>query len=252
MLLPSAFTATAAQCVTNSSPPHPSPAPSLLQTAAFVLYVFSEWFSLEYVTTFVIVVLLLSADFWMVKNVSGRLLVGLRWWNRINAENGESEWIYESAPASHTVSTLDKNIFWGALYAAPLAWGACGVAAFLTLSWDWLLVHATATALTGANLLGYTRCSSEAKKRIESSMAAAGALHGALSIPGIASALPILGWLGGMGGAGGAPGGAGMAGGNGDFNGGRAGGGSVPRSVTDADAVSDPFGVGSNGGKVTI
>jgi len=189
----------------------------------------------------------------MVKNVSGRLLVGLRWWNRINSDNGESEWIYESAPSSHTVSPLDKNIFWGALYAAPLAWGACGIAAFLTFSWDWLLVHATATALTGANLLGYTRCSSEAKKRIESSMAAAGALHGALSIPGIQSALPILGWLGGMSGAG--EGGgvtpAGSTADGGGFSGG-AGGGGGPRTLTDAEAVSDPFGVGSSGAKVTI
>ena len=123
---------------------------------------FSEWFSLEYVTTFVAVVLLLSADFWTVKNVSGRLLVGLRWWNRINADTGETEWHYESAPAAAQVSSLDKNIFWGALYAAPLMWGACGLAAFFTLSFDWLLVHAVATALTGANLLGYTPCSAPA------------------------------------------------------------------------------------------
>ncbi len=28
-------------------------------------------------------VLLLAFDFWTVKNVSGRLLVGLRWWNEV-------------------------------------------------------------------------------------------------------------------------------------------------------------------------
>eukprot|EP01050_Picozoa_sp_SAG11_P010429 SAG11_NODE_1041_length_6056_cov_5.902468_6_plen_102_part_00 len=31
----------------------------------------------------VLCILLLAMDFWTVKNVSGRLLVGLRWWNEI-------------------------------------------------------------------------------------------------------------------------------------------------------------------------
>jgi len=33
------------------------------------------------VMTFICVLLLSSFDFWTVKNVTGRLLVGLRWWN---------------------------------------------------------------------------------------------------------------------------------------------------------------------------
>ena len=41
------------------------------------------------------VVLLLAADFWTVKNVTGRLLVGLRWWNKVN-EDGSTEWVFES------------------------------------------------------------------------------------------------------------------------------------------------------------
>ena len=40
-------------------------------------------------------VLLLAFDFWTVKNVSGRLMVGLRWWNKIE-EDGTSTWMFES------------------------------------------------------------------------------------------------------------------------------------------------------------
>ncbi len=213
---------------------------------AFALYVFSEWFSLEYVTTFVMVVLLLSADFWTVKNVSGRLLVGLRWWNRVSAETGETEWIYESAPGAHDVPALDKRIFWGALYAAPGLWAACGVAAFVTLSWDWLLVHAVAVAITGANLLGYTRCSGEARRRLQSSIDAAGALHGALRLPGVQSALPMLGgamasFLGSVGAAAAASGGGAAAGGAE-----ASAAASQPRGAqSDFDAVADPFATGS-------
>lgn len=53
------------------------------------------WFSDSFITAFVFVVLLLSADFWTVKNITGRLLVGLRWWNYVDDE-GASHWVFES------------------------------------------------------------------------------------------------------------------------------------------------------------
>src|SRR5271169_1805961 len=59
---------------------------------------------------FVIIVLLLAFDFWTVKNVSGRLLCGLRWWNETGPD-GESVWVFESAdvppsPSPQTQLTL--------------------------------------------------------------------------------------------------------------------------------------------------
>jgi hypothetical protein len=33
------------------------------------------------VLTFIFTVILGSLDFWVVKNISGRILVGLRWWS---------------------------------------------------------------------------------------------------------------------------------------------------------------------------
>ena len=52
-------------------------------------YILSALFVNNFVIIFVITVLLAALDFWVVKNVSGRILVGLRWWNEINDE-GES------------------------------------------------------------------------------------------------------------------------------------------------------------------
>jgi len=34
-------------------------------------------------------------DFWTVKNITGRLMVGLRWWNYVD-DDGKSHWIFES------------------------------------------------------------------------------------------------------------------------------------------------------------
>jgi hypothetical protein len=41
---------------------------------------------------FVVCVLLFAFDFWTVKNVTGRILVGLRWWNEVKPD-GTEEWV---------------------------------------------------------------------------------------------------------------------------------------------------------------
>lgn len=88
---------------------------------AFFLYVFGGWISVDYVTSFVLSVLLLAFDFWTVKNVTGRLLVGLRWWVHVNPEDGSNQWHFESN-ANVQVPSLDYRIFWWALYGAPFLW----------------------------------------------------------------------------------------------------------------------------------
>lgn len=58
-------------------------------------YILSALFVNNFVIIFVVTVFLSALDFWVVKNVSGRILVGLRWWNEIN-DLGESVWKFES------------------------------------------------------------------------------------------------------------------------------------------------------------
>ena len=61
--------------------------------AAFLIM---SWFITNDAITMLIVLLLGAMDFWYTKNISGRILVGLRWWNVINPQTGEEKWIYES------------------------------------------------------------------------------------------------------------------------------------------------------------
>ena len=42
------------------------------------VYLLCGWFSDSFIGSFVLIILLLSLDFWTVKNVSGRILAGLR------------------------------------------------------------------------------------------------------------------------------------------------------------------------------
>ena len=44
--------------------------------------------------------LLLAADFYYLKNIAGRRLVGLRWWNEVDTSTGDSHWVFESQDRS--------------------------------------------------------------------------------------------------------------------------------------------------------
>ncbi|XP_040856758.1 Golgi apparatus membrane protein TVP23 homolog B isoform X3 [Ochotona curzoniae] len=68
------------------------------RVSAIVVYLLCELLSSSFIACMVTIILLLSCDFWAVKNVTGRLMVGLRWWNHID-EDGKSHWVFESRKA---------------------------------------------------------------------------------------------------------------------------------------------------------
>ena len=114
---------------------------------------------------FIFVVILNSLDFWFVKNVSGRILVGLRWWNEVK-EDGTEVWRFES---SHEVKarSIDTTIFWMSLYIAPLFWGIFIVLELIGLKIMWFLACLIAFILTFSNTFGYYKCSGEQKNKIK-------------------------------------------------------------------------------------
>lgn len=104
---------------------------SLVQAAAVLVYIFCGIFSSSFIVNFVVIVLLLTLDFWTVrsavclpvepmkarlqlhlvlqtKNVSGRLLVGLRWWNETTDEG--SNWRFETLEEVICVSLLSCQL----------------------------------------------------------------------------------------------------------------------------------------------
>lgn len=69
----------------------------LFKFSAILFYFFCTWFTEDFVMSFIVCLLLLAVDFWVVKNISGRLLVGMRWSNEIK-EDGSNEWKFECIP----------------------------------------------------------------------------------------------------------------------------------------------------------
>jgi hypothetical protein len=102
-----------------------------------------------------------------VKNVSGRLLVGLRWWNEVS-ESGGSEWRFETLQeGQRAVDKKDSFVFWAVLYVIPALWVVLGVVAVLKLNFDYLLLVVIAILLSSANLTGYLKCSKAQRAQIK-------------------------------------------------------------------------------------
>jgi hypothetical protein len=160
---------------------HPSAAffHLFFKALALFAYMFGSWFTSSFIFIFVVCIILLAFDFWTVKNISGRLLVGLRWWSYVK-EDGSTEWIFESLEDMAELSPLDSRIFWGALYTAPLAWILLLIVGLLRLKFEYLPVVIAALVLSFANIVGYMKCSSSAKARMQS-MVEQGLKHGSLA-----------------------------------------------------------------------
>jgi Eukaryotic protein of unknown function (DUF846) len=132
----------------------------------------------RFITWAVICTLLLAADFWVVKNVTGRLLVGLRWWNKVQDE--DTLWIFESAE-DKVVNKFDRSVFWTVLYATPVVWAVLFVYGLITFEFSWLMIVVMAIALSMANVYGYYKCSKEQAVQFQQMMQA-GAQQGAMAM----------------------------------------------------------------------
>ncbi|KAL0207946.1 hypothetical protein P9112_010533 [Eukaryota sp. TZLM1-RC] len=117
---------------------------------------------------FAITITLLACDFWTVKNVTGRLLVGLRYWNKIN-EDGSSEWVFESLSDPSVISASDTRVFWTVLISYPFVWiGLILLRTLLFLGMDtYHMILAVVGIIFGmTNAIGYIKCRKDAKKRL--------------------------------------------------------------------------------------
>jgi len=158
----------------------------LFKFCALSVYVFGGWFTgsghsgSHFIIITVCCILLLAADFWVVKNITGRLLVGLRWWNMLSEDGMSTRWIFESAETA-TVNNFDRAVFWTVLYFTPAIWGSLFFIGVLKLELGWLITVAVGLALSVSNVYGYWKCSSEQKAKFQK-MVSKGAEMGVMSI----------------------------------------------------------------------
>lgn len=108
--------------------------------ASLLVYILGlRLLSSNFVLIFIITMLLLAVDFYYLKNIAGRRLVGLRWWNEVDSATGDGRWVFESAdPEVREQNATDRRFFWIALYAQPVLWVLLAVLALVSLEFIWL------------------------------------------------------------------------------------------------------------------
>ncbi|KAI9802197.1 MAG: Golgi apparatus membrane protein tvp23 [Sarcosagium campestre] len=134
--------------------------------SSLLVYLFGLLFTDNFVLIFILTILLLATDFYYLKNIAGRRLVGLRWWNEVSASSGDGRWVFESSadpanPASsggQPINATDSRFFWLALYVQPLLWIGLAVVAIVRLHFIWLSLVVIALVLTVTNTLAFSRC----------------------------------------------------------------------------------------------
>jgi hypothetical protein len=108
---------------------------------SLLMYLFGVLFIRNFVLVFILTLLLLSLDFYYLKNIAGRRLVGLRWWNEVNTSTGDSHWVFESREVNVGMSggggergnMTDKRFFWLGMYVVPALWVGLAVLAIVRL-----------------------------------------------------------------------------------------------------------------------
>ncbi|PRP85477.1 hypothetical protein PROFUN_06846 [Planoprotostelium fungivorum] len=123
----------------------------LFKFLAIILWIISVFLQSSIILT-IIFIILAACDFWVVKNVSGRLLVGLRWWNEVK-DDGTNEWVFESLENMTTIVPLEKYVFWGAQFFVAILWGVFAILSILSIS-SWVPI-VISLILNLANLSGY-------------------------------------------------------------------------------------------------
>ncbi|PIO11131.1 hypothetical protein AB205_0123570, partial [Aquarana catesbeiana] len=111
------------------------------RVSAILVYILCELISSSFIACMVTIILLLSCDFWAVKNITGRLLVGLRWWNQVD-DDGKSHWVYESRKAGQgkkSASDAESRIFWLGLITCPIIWVIFAFSALFSFKVKWLV-----------------------------------------------------------------------------------------------------------------
>ena len=98
-----------------------------------------------------------------MKNVCGRLLVGLLW-RRIILESGEEEWIFRCTVDEEKNHTLNSLFFWGSMVISIIVWGFLFLINVLTFSFSALIILSP-LSLNMINLGSFIKCSKVQRKK---------------------------------------------------------------------------------------
>ena len=130
----------------------------LIKLASIIsFFLFSIFLSNEAIIMF-IVVLIGACDFWITKNISGRFLAGLRWYNLLKSETNTEIWVFEGKKENDS-NMINRSIFWYSLYINDIIWIVLFIWEFIRLRFDWSFICLILIIFSFTNTYGFYKSS---------------------------------------------------------------------------------------------
>ena len=140
----------------------------VFKLAALITYLFGQ-IIFSAAVVFILVLVLAASDFWTTQNVTGRLLVGLRWKNVVE-EDGREEWKYEMFIENSQVNKTDKWVFWGGMFVFVASWIIFFITRLFTFDAFWMLCCGINIGLLGVNIQGYMKCNTKFQEELKNAV----------------------------------------------------------------------------------
>ena len=135
-----------------------------IKLLALFFFLFLNIFTSNEALVMIVVILLDAADFWYTKNISGRILVGLRWWNNYDKETQGNIWKFESKNEIKE-SNVDRKTFWISLYGFAALWVILFVWESIAFNFTWAFLCLISMVISGINVVGFFKCSKIQQKK---------------------------------------------------------------------------------------
>ncbi|KAM3147676.1 Eukaryotic protein of unknown function (DUF846) [Paramecium bursaria] len=134
----------------------------LFKLIALVIYLL---LSSSQILCYILVIVFSSLDFWTVKNITGRLLVGLKW-ETVDLDNGKSDLKFFSRD-NFSINQVDAAFFWSSQVGFTIAWTVFGIKNLFGFSIFWLSLIAIVFSLLFTNLWGFYKCRGQHKAKMD-------------------------------------------------------------------------------------
>ena len=135
-----------------------------LKLLSILSFLFTSIFTSNEALVMTTVILFIAADFWYTKNISGRILVGLRWWNNYDKETQGNIWKFESKNEIKE-SNVDRKTFWISLYGFAALWVVLFIWESIAFNFTWAFLCLISMVISGINVVGFFKCSKIQQKK---------------------------------------------------------------------------------------
>lgn len=123
-----------------------------------ISYFLIPLFTKSTILSYILVIVCSAFDFWVVKNISGRFLVGLRWWSEYN-EQEEEVWMFECRSDEKSTKPIDSRLFWTTQIGFTIFWGVWLGFHIVSLKFLKTISIFIAFILLALNLYAFFKCS---------------------------------------------------------------------------------------------